>query len=83
VIPRKENPERFQSTWVEIAMLAAEDAVAAMTGVAEAVEDMAGPHPVQYHLSHQKLGHAKTWKVTYSPSALVTRARTVTCYEHL
>ena len=41
-------------------MLAAEDAVAAMTAVAEAVEDMAEPHPVQYHVSHQKLGHART-----------------------
>ena len=41
-------------------MLAAEDAVAAMTGVAEAVEDMAGPHPVQYHVSHQKSVHART-----------------------
>ncbi len=70
VIPRKENPARFhkkrirrdsnQSTWVEIAMLAAEDAEAAMTAVAEAVEDMAGPHPVQCHVSHQKLGHART-----------------------
>jgi hypothetical protein len=47
VIPRKENLERFQSTWVEIATLAAEDAVAAMSAVAGAVEDMAGPHLVQ------------------------------------
>jgi len=57
VIPRKENLARFhkkrirrysnQSTWVEIAMLAAEDAEAAMTAVAEAVEDMEGRHPVQ------------------------------------
>jgi hypothetical protein len=54
VIPRKENPVRFHSTWLEIAMLAAEDAVAAMTAVAEAVEDTAGPHPVQYPVSHQK-----------------------------
>ena len=60
MIPRKENPVRFHSTWLEIAMLAAEDAVAAMTAVAEAVEDMAGPHPVQYHVSHQKSGHART-----------------------
>jgi hypothetical protein len=41
-------------------MLAVEDAVAAMTAVGEAVDDMAGPHLVQYHVSHQKLGHAKT-----------------------
>ncbi len=47
-------------TWVEIATLAAEDAVAAMTAVAGAVEDMAGPHLVQYHISHQKSGHART-----------------------
>ncbi len=51
---------RFQSTWLEIAMLAAEDAVAAMTAVVEAVEDMAGLHLVQYHVSHQKSGHART-----------------------
>ncbi len=31
-----------------------------MTAVAGALEDMAGPHLVQYHVSHQKLGHAKT-----------------------
>ncbi len=79
MIPRKENRERFQSTGVEIAMLAAEDAVSAMTAVAGAVEDTARPHLVQYHVSHQKSGHAKTWKVIYSPSALVTRAKMVTC----
>ena len=59
-IPQKENPVRFHSTWLKIAMLAAEDAVAEMTAVAEAVEDMAGPHLVQYHVSHQKLGHERT-----------------------
>ena len=47
-------------TWVEIAMPAAEDAVAAVTIVAEAVEDMVGPHPVRCHVRHQKLGHAST-----------------------
>ena len=41
-------------------MLAVEDAVPAMTAVAEAVEDMAGPHLVRCHLRHQKLGHART-----------------------
>ena len=40
--------------------MAAEDAEAAMTAVAVAVEDMAGPHLVQYHVSHQKSGHART-----------------------
>ncbi len=90
VIPRKENPARFhemrirrdsnQSTWVEIAMLAAVDAVAAVTVVTEAVEDMAGPHLVLCHVKHQKLGHARTLKVICSPSALATRAKTVICF---
>ena len=46
VIPRKENPERFHEkrTWVEIPMLAAVYTVEAVTIVAKAVEDMAGPH---------------------------------------
>ena len=51
---------RFHSTWVEIAKLAVEDAVAAVTAVAEAVEDMAGPQPVRCHVRHQKLEHART-----------------------
>ena len=51
---------RFHSTWVEIAMLAAEDTVAAVTAIAEAVEDMAGPQPVRCHVMHQKLEHART-----------------------
>jgi hypothetical protein len=59
-VPQKENPVRFHSTWVEIATLAAEDAVAAVTVVAEAVEDMARPHLVRCHVKHQKLGHART-----------------------
>ncbi len=82
-VPQKENPVRFHSTWVEMAMLAAVDAAAAVTIAAEAAEDMAGPHLVQIHIRHQKLGRARNLKVIYSPSALVTRARTVTCYNHL
>ena len=64
---------RFHSTWVEIVMLAAVDAAAAVTVVAEAVEDMAEPHPVQCRIRHQKSGHGRNLKVIYSPSALVTR----------
>ena len=48
-------------TWVEIAMLAAADAMAAVTIVAEAVEDMAGPHPVRCHVGIGSWGtHART-----------------------
>jgi hypothetical protein len=46
-VPQKENLVRFLSTWVEIPMLAAVEAVEAVTVVAKAVEDMAGPHLVQ------------------------------------
>jgi hypothetical protein len=59
-VPQKENPVRFHTTWVEIATLAAVDAVAVVTVVAEAVEDMARPHLVRCHVKHQKLGHART-----------------------
>ena len=58
--PQKENLVRFQSTWVKIPTRAAVDAVAAVTVVAKAVEDMARPHLVRCHVKHQKLGHART-----------------------
>ena len=61
-------------------MLATVDAVAAVTVVAGAVEDMAGQHPVQCHVRHHKLGCARILKVIFSPSALATRAKTVICY---
>ena len=69
-------------TWVKIPMLAAVDVVdvvEAVTVVAKAVDDMAGPRPVRCQLRHQKLGHARTSNNTYSPSALATRARMVIC----
>ena len=74
-VPQKENPARFQLTWVEIPMLAAEDTVGTVTVVVKAVEDMARQHPVRCHVRHQKVGLARTSKDTYLPSALATRAR--------
>ena len=42
-VPGKVNPMRFHLTWVEIPRLAVVDSVAAVTVVAKAMGDMAGP----------------------------------------
>jgi hypothetical protein len=36
------------------------EATAAVSDAADAMEDMAGPHPVRCHVRYQKLGHART-----------------------
>jgi hypothetical protein len=79
-IPRKKNPKRSHSRWLEQVTPAALDVVETADEEGEAVED-AVKLPQELCLArHQKSGPARTLKVISLQSALATRARMEICY---
>ncbi len=77
--PKKRESKRFHSRWLKKVMPAALDVVEMADKVTAAVEDVEELPQELCHARHQKLGPARTLKVTSLPLALATRARMEMC----
>jgi hypothetical protein len=71
--PKKREFRRFHSTWVKQRMLAMDNTVEMVGGMAVAMEAAVEALQLLCLARHQSKGHAKTSKAISSPLALETR----------